>query len=290
MRYTTRTNRLALNAMTISLALVVMSCSHAAKIVAAPVVAQAPQPAVAAVPLPTLDKDKDLVSDQRAVATAQRALTQLGYGAGKADGVAGPETRRMVMAFQRDRGLTEDGRLTFALVEAIRADLAQPKVASLTVEAGDVLLYNDGSLETVVAARVLDWEAPVGLHSIVAVRPSTASWPAAARAGLDWATSHALDVASNSPVQWSSTGVVQHVEIRTYPALSGREVSLVGGAAQSCRKFELRMDDPQRRYPGIACKDAHGTWYIPHTRIRLARPATGLGTQTASDVPLRTRK
>jgi peptidoglycan hydrolase-like protein with peptidoglycan-binding domain len=288
-RYSTGTNRIALMAMVISLALVVMSCSHTAKLVAPPVVAQSPQPAVAAVPLPTPDKDP--VPDQRAIAAAQRALTQLGYDVGKADGVAGPETRHMVMAFQRDHGLTEDGRLTFALVEALRADLAQPsKAASLTVESGDILLYNDGSLETVVAARVLEWEAPVGLHSIVAVRPSTASWPAAARAGLDWATSHALDVASNSPVQWSSTGVAQHFEIRTYPALSGHEVSLVGGAAQSCRKFELRMDDSQRHYPGIACKDAHGTWYIPHTRIRLARPATGLGTQTASDAPLGTRK
>jgi peptidoglycan hydrolase-like protein with peptidoglycan-binding domain len=288
-RHTIGTNRLALTATITSLALSVVSCSKTTNLVAPPVIAQATPPAVAAIPIPTLDKD--LVSDQRAIAAAQRALAQLGYDPGKADGVAGPETRRMVMAFQRDHGLTEDGRLTFALVEALRADLVQPsKVASLTVGPGDTLFYNDGSLETVVTERVLGWDAPVGSRNIVAIRPSTTSWPAAARAGLDWATSHALDVASSSLVQWSSTGVGQHFEIRTYPALSGREVSLVGSVAQTCRKFEMRTDDPDRRYPGIACKDSHGTWYIPHTRIRLARPAAGLGPQTASAVPIGTRK
>jgi len=39
-------------------------------------------------------------------ATAQKALSKLGYGKLTADGVVGPGTRRAIEAFQRDKGLT----------------------------------------------------------------------------------------------------------------------------------------------------------------------------------------
>jgi hypothetical protein len=43
---------------------------------------------------------------QAVAATAQKALTKLGYGKLTADGVIGPGTRRAIEAFQRDKGLT----------------------------------------------------------------------------------------------------------------------------------------------------------------------------------------
>ncbi len=43
--------------------------------------------------------------------TAQKALTRLGYGPLKADGVAGPGTRRVIEAFQRANTLPVTGEL-----------------------------------------------------------------------------------------------------------------------------------------------------------------------------------
>ena len=260
------------------LAVLIGSCSQPAK--QAPQTAASPAPPVAA-PAPA-PPDQNLVADERAVAAAQRALTQLGYNTGKPDGVSGPATHRAILAFQKDHGLVEDGRLTLALANMLNTLLAQmPKINATTVVAGDTVIFGDGSTEIVSSERVVVWEQEGG-RALVAIRPSTAGWPQAARAGLDWAITHALDVAGGSAIQWSSTGVDQHFEIYASAALSSRETALAGGAAQSCRHFELRADGPQKHYPGVACPDEKGGWYLPHSRIRLARPATGLGS-SASD-------
>ncbi len=258
------------------LALLGASCSQAAKQAPPAAASPAPQPAVApAVPPP--DKEQGL--DERAVAAAQRALTQLGYAAGTADGVIGPSTRRAIMAFQKDHGLAEDGRLSLALAAMLNTLAAQsPKINTTSVSAGDTLLFGDGSKEVVKADRVVAWdEAGRGL---VAIRPSTAGWPPAARAGLDWAITHALDVAGSAPLAWSSTGVDQHFDIHAGAALSPRETALAGPLAPNCRHFELQND--QRRYPGLACRDPDGEWYFLHSRIRLAHPARRLGPQAES--------
>jgi peptidoglycan hydrolase-like protein with peptidoglycan-binding domain len=220
--------------------------------------------------------DRDLVTDEREILAAQRALTELGYNTGKADGMNGLATRRALQAFQKDHGLAEDGRLTFALAKMLNILLAQlPKSMSITVAAGDSIIFSDGSVDRSGHERVVQW-GQEGSRAILAVRPSTADWPPAARAGLEWATTHALNEGNGDPVQWSSTGVVQHFEIRVFPTLSPQEAALAG-AGPSCRHFELRGESPMRRFPGLACKDTKGDWYLPHTRIRLARPATALG-------------
>jgi len=249
---------------------------------APPPVAEAPK-AVVPPPAPAPRADRELVFDERAIAQAQRGLKQLGYNAGKPDGVGGPATRRAILAFQKDHGLAEDGRLTYAVAEKIRVALLADatKAAAIAVHAGDMLVYSDGVTEIVSADRMLEWEDE-DTHSLVAIRPSVAGWPAAARAGLDWAITHALDMpASAKPVKWSSTGVDRHFEIRTFAALSPREAALVGGDAGSCRRFELRGNDG--RYPAIACRDVKGGWYIPHSTIRLARAATELGSRAAKN-------
>ena len=130
----------------------------------------------------------------------------------------------------------------------------------------------------------MQWEDDA-THSLVAIRPSVAGWPTAARAGLEWAITHALDLpASLKPVKWSSTGVAQHFSIVALSALTPREAGLVGGDHESCRRFEMRTDELQWRYPAIACRDVNGVWYIPHSTIRLARPATGLRASTMANI------
>ncbi len=52
-----------------------------------------------------------ITSEQLVTRTAQKALTHLGYGPLKADGVAGPGTRRAVEAFQRTNTLPVTGEL-----------------------------------------------------------------------------------------------------------------------------------------------------------------------------------
>ena len=48
---------------------------------------------------------------QRSLAMAQRALTKLGYGPIKTDGLMGPETRQAIERFERDRRLAVTGEL-----------------------------------------------------------------------------------------------------------------------------------------------------------------------------------
>jgi Putative peptidoglycan binding domain len=264
----------------IALALIAVSCTHAPAPAPAPPapVAEAPPPAPPPPPVVVPKVDPHLVSDSRAIAAAQRALGQLGYDAGKADGAGGPATHRAVLAFQKDHEMATDGRLTFDVAEKIRAALQAEtaKAASIVLRPGDMLVYSDGVVEIAAAERTVQWEQE-DTHSLVAIRPAVTGWPTAARAGLDWAITHALDTpASAKPLKWSSTGVDQHFEIYTYPALTPREAGLVGGDPQSCRRFEMHTDETQRRYPAIACRDVKGVWYIPHSTIRLARPASGL--------------
>ena len=268
----------AKQAAAILIAAILLSCTQSpepklpAPVAAKPKNTPAPPPPLAA-PKPA----PDLVTDERAVAAAQRALNQLGYDAGKPDGIGGPATRRAILAFQKDRELAEDGRLTFAVAERIKAALAAgtSNMAAILVHPGDLLVFSDGVTEFVSADRTVQWDEEDS-HGLVAIRPSVAGWPAAARAGLDWAITHALDVpASAAPVKWSSTGVNRKFEIFT-SALAPREAALVGGDAGACRRFEMRTDERQVRYPAIACRDDNGSWYIPHSTIRLARPASGL--------------
>ena len=268
-------------AVLIAVVLALAGCAQAAKPVAMPVAEPLAVPAVAAAaPAPA---DKDLVTDPRVIAAAQRALIQLGYDVGKPDGVAGPATRKVIAVFQKDHALAEDGRLTFALVDRLKTLVAElSRSATVTVAQHDTLIYSDGSVEIAKAERTLQWDQPNGTRSLVAVRPSTAGWPAEAKAGLEWAVTHALDVAG-PPVQWSSSGVSARFEIRVYPTLSSREAALAGPNASTCRRFEMRTAD--RRYPAIACPDAHGAWIIPHSRVKLARPASGLGPQADFNGP-----
>jgi len=262
-----------------ALTLALAACAHAPK--PAPAPPPPPPPVAVAEPPPAPPAprpDPYLLKGKAAILQVQKALVSLGYKIKKPDGTLGPATIKALTAFEKDRGLPEDPKLTLALADKIRsaADEGRVTVTAIAVRPGDFLIYSDGEEEVASAERSATWEADAP-RALVAVRPAMGGWPAAAKAGLDWALTHALDApASPAPLKWSSTGVEEQFEIRTYAALSAREAGLVGGDPSSCRKFELR--GLNSRYPGIACRDPDGTWYIPHSTVRLARPAAGLST------------
>ena len=240
-------------------------------------------PTVAALePLPLLPvpkPDPKLVNGKKPILAAQHMLMSLGYIIKKPDGTISPTTIRAILAFERDHDIKDDPRLTVALADRIREAL-EPVVhtTEIAVRPGDFLIYSDGEEEVASADRSTIWESDTP-RALVAIRPAMGGWPAAAKAGLDWALTHALDIpATPAPLKWSSTGVEEQFEIKTYAALTPREAGLVGGDPASCRRFELKSDEPAARYPGIACRDPDGTWYIPHSTVRLARPAAGLST------------
>lgn len=271
-----RTNRLVAVCLAMML---VASCAQPSKngIINAPA---APPPSTVSIQASAPEKSATL--DARMIAAAQKALAQLGYQVGTVDGVYGPATRLAIQAFQRDRGLPEDGQVTASLIVMLTNVAAQaPKINSTAVLPGDLLLYGDGSRDTAKSAQLILWDADTK-GGIVAIRPSTAGWPPAARAGLDWAVSHALDVAGGPPIPWSSTGVQQKFTIFATPVLTSRETALADRSARICRHLEIRAED--RHYPGIACRDKNGEWYFLKSKIRLAHPARVLGTE--NDLPM----
>lgn len=67
------------------------------------------------------------------VLAIQQLLNVLGYDAGIADGFAGQKTVAAIRSFQRDRGLTPDGRATDGLVQLMKSaasDASGPSVAT----------------------------------------------------------------------------------------------------------------------------------------------------------------
>ena len=120
-------------------------------------------------------------------------------------------------------------------------------------------------------------------RDLVAIRPQTNDWPGAARTGLDWAVTHALDSTSSTSLQWSSTGVAPHFEIRASANLSGKDAGLTGkNTALYCRRFDLAQSgQPTLHYPGIACQNPAGLWALPGTLVTFAVPAS----QVAASAP-----
>jgi hypothetical protein len=72
------------------------------------------------------------------VASAQAALSKLGFDLGKIDGKLGPKTTTAIKAFQKKQNMKADGKITDKLLEALKAaterlpptDPSQPDRAS----------------------------------------------------------------------------------------------------------------------------------------------------------------
>ena len=139
------------------------------------------------------------------------------------------------------------------------------------------------SVYSTMLGAVVRQDTITGVHDLVAIRPATSDWPSAARTGLDWALTHALEAGvANVPVQWSSTAVAAHFEIKIVTKLSGQDAGLSGKyAAQSCRRFDIgQAGTPALHYPGIACQAAPGLWSLPGSAAAFAAPANGIAARS----------
>jgi peptidoglycan hydrolase-like protein with peptidoglycan-binding domain len=133
---------------------------------------QAGTPATtSAEPEPTASPAKPRASADPQVLAAQKVLAQLGYYRGPIDGIAGPKTRRAVSDYQSDLGLTPDGSVTRDLVARLAETPSAPSThrpgnaaEGPLYEAGDVYIYSDGSVETVVSTgqRGVEWQNAAG--------------------------------------------------------------------------------------------------------------------------------
>ena len=105
--------------------------------------------------------------------------------------------------------------------------------------------YSDGSTEAI---------------GLVAIRPGGKAWPAAARAGLDWAIRDALNERPvGSRAHWSSTSIQAKFIIMP----TGSRTTEDG---RGCRTYVLirQSRDFERSYPAIACQDKEtGGWLVP---------------------------
>jgi peptidoglycan hydrolase-like protein with peptidoglycan-binding domain len=88
-----------------------------------------PQPSRASAPAETAEPPVvgSLSLSKDNISTAQEALTRLGYGTLKADGVLGPGTRRAIEAFQQMQGLPVTGQLEADTLRAIRDSRASAR-------------------------------------------------------------------------------------------------------------------------------------------------------------------
>jgi peptidoglycan hydrolase-like protein with peptidoglycan-binding domain len=85
-----------------------------------PASASAPRPPVS-VGAQRSDPLADLIVANRRIASAQRALTEFGFGQIKPTGVAGPETKIAVERFERERRLPVTGQLSDRVMREISA-------------------------------------------------------------------------------------------------------------------------------------------------------------------------
>jgi peptidoglycan hydrolase-like protein with peptidoglycan-binding domain len=105
---------------------------------------------------------------------------------------------------------------------------------------------------------------------LLAIMPSTETWPPAARAGLGWALEHALETSADGErTTWSSSAVDLEVVIEP-----GARVAF--GEKDTCRNFVQIWSEPdgERVYPGLSCREASGEWRIPGPKSGIA-VATG---------------
>lgn len=103
---------------------------------------------IPASPPEVTDVTEILATDE--ISKAQALLAALGYDVGPIDGILGPRSVAAIRAFQKDRHVEEDGKLTrplYARLEAAPATLPRDTLPSY--EVGETFIYSDGSSEIV---------------------------------------------------------------------------------------------------------------------------------------------
>ncbi|WP_262027065.1 peptidoglycan-binding domain-containing protein [Microvirga sp. Mcv34] len=83
--------------------------------------AKAPAQASPSIEAPAVAEAASAGPSKDEIAYAQQALTALGFGPLKADGVSGPGTRRSLEAFQQSRGVAVTGKLDAVTLRALQS-------------------------------------------------------------------------------------------------------------------------------------------------------------------------
>jgi hypothetical protein len=183
-----------------------------------------------------------------------------------------------------------DGSFKAAMTMTCQAGRnAQAALPLGVLDATPVDCHGDGpnapqtrALYSASLGAVVRQESANASRDLVAIRPATNDWPSAARTGLDWALTHALET-TGAPVSWSSTAVAPHFEIRASAKLNGQDAGLSGKyAGEVCRRFDMvQAGTPALHYPGIACQTVPGTWSLPGGAA-FAAPASGLAARSVA--------
>ncbi len=66
-----------------------------------------------------LSYDDAEVWPRNLIRALQERLAEVGFNPGPADGIYGPKTARAIRAFQRYKGLTQDGQISEELLQAL---------------------------------------------------------------------------------------------------------------------------------------------------------------------------
>ena len=149
--------------------LLISGCSHPPGNTAAPV--EPPSSAsTSSTPTPPATTVRPTDPEVRA---AQVSLAGLGYYRGPIDGIDGPKTRAAVANYQTDEGLSPDGKVSRELVARLAGAQPAPMehpadgpAVGPIYEPGDVYIYTDGHVETVLSAtdRHVEWRDAAGLR------------------------------------------------------------------------------------------------------------------------------
>ena len=98
---------------------------------------------------------------ERQVEAVQRRLIELGYDPGVADGLMGPRTRTAIASLQRDRGLTQSGRIDAATLAALGlAKKSQPTSAAPEAPA------RAPAESSLIRYERIGWQGPVSAERV----------------------------------------------------------------------------------------------------------------------------
>ena len=216
-------------------------------------------------PQPTATSTKPRPPADPQVLAAQKALAQLGYYRGPIDGIAGPKTRRAVADYQSDLGLTPDGSVTRDLVARLAETPSAPSdrqgnpAKGPLYEAGDVYIYSDGSVETVVSTdqHGVEWQNAAGSRWVT---PLDFTLPAG----------QSVNAMVQQPLPWPLTiGAIGKYSVRSDPgsvdpwscAVEGREKVSVAAGIFDTYAIVCRPEDDS---PGTG--ESRAWYYAPAVR------------------------
>ncbi len=143
------------------------------------------------------------------------------------------------------------------------------------------------SVYSVVLGVVARQETNAGARDLVAIRPFTGDWPSAARTGLDWALTHALEAPSpGAPVDGRARALHRILKSAPAPGFPDRRPGYPANMRHNpAGGFKMvQSGNPAPHYPGIACQNAPGIWSLPGSNIQLAAPSGGITARASTPV------